>query len=886
MVFWTVDWGMMVCLMLTVTSARTPGVGVTECNGNVTMETGYLCVEDGRWIRLERVCDGLPDCGRLADDEAFCLDSPQPPMCRDLSGNSPVYNCINTTDICLPHRYFCDDYTDCGMAEDELYCDQQYIPGCSFGVLQVTCTNVTLSTSFEKSVPKNIRFVSLNGVPAVMGKEEMIATGLVNWTHYPFLIKLYLVNNNLTRLHLGQPNSLQYLRFLHVSNNKIRTVESTSLLAAPNLVHLELPSNEIVYIDPLAFQGLTSLTELNIMGNKIKTLSTDHFRALNSLEIINMSHNDITDLEPGVFQNAVNVSYMSLSFNSMKTLKKGTFLGLSRVSTLDIENVPIWYIEQGALEGLTGLRSLQLSFNALEFVYPETFRDLTSLQHLAIRGNSLSTVQKGSFIGLHSVTDLDLGNNTFTELRAGTFAGLSKLQVLWMSHVPLRHIEPGAFSGLSNLVSLNILHADLDAPNLGILDGLDNLESLSTSDHRLCCLLNPAQNISCVGPIESFSTCQRLMPNTILRVAIWLLGISAILGNLFVIGQRGVKKGWHELTVQSILITQLAISDTLMGVYMIAIGAADVHFGESYFLSAEAWRTGAWCKAIGFLSILSSEASVFFVMLISVDRFISIAFPFSRFRLEVRFARITVAVLWLIAFVLSLTGTLMAGKEPAFYGLSDVCVGLPLITTPVNQSTTWTYIRETGTYVYIASAAGTQPAWAFSVFLYLGLNFVCFAVVLICYVLIFIVVKRSSQSVARQGKMAGKPSNSAHGSFSHRSVTFSREVKLASRMALVVGTDFLCWMPIIVMGILTQSGLLSVPEELYAWTVVFILPINSSLNPYLYTISKLCSNRRKSSKKKAQCVRMTYTLPRLTNDRILNSAVDSDTVAGFIGRDS
>ncbi|XP_038051523.1 G-protein coupled receptor GRL101-like [Patiria miniata] len=623
-----------------------------------------------------------------------------------------------------------------------------------------------------------------------------------------------------------------------------------------------------------------------------------------------MSHNDIMDLVPGVFRSIANVSYMSLSYNSMKTLKKGTFLGLSRVSSLDINNVPIRYMEHGALEGLTALRSFELSYNALEFVYPDTFQDLSSLQHLSITGNSLSTLQKGTFHGLHNVTDLilvsdniskvepgafqgldnliymDLGNNTFTDLQADTFAGLSKLQVLWMSHVPLRYIEPGTFKGLSNVVSLNILHADLEAPTMGILDGLDNLASLSTRDYRLCCLLDPARNVSCIGPTESFSTCQRLMPNTILRVAIWLLGISAILGNLYVIAQRAVKKGWRELTVQSILITHLAISDALMGAYMIALGAADLHFGASYFLSAEAWRTGTWCKVIGFLSMLSSEASVFLVMLISIDRFISIAFPFSRFRLEARFVRFTIAVFWLIAFALSLTGSIMAGKMPSFYGLSDVCVGLPLITTPVNQTTTWTYIRETGTYAYNASATGTQPAWAFSVFLYLGLNFVCFIVVLVCYVLIFIIVRRSSRDVARRGKMAGKPSNGVYGgASSQRSVTFSREVKLASRMALVVGTDFFCWMPVIIMGILTQSGMISVPEELYAWTVVFILPINSSLNPYLYTISELCSKQRKKSKKSTKCIRMTCTLNRLSdNDRTVNAAVDSDTVAGYIGR--
>ncbi|XP_030846937.1 G-protein coupled receptor GRL101-like [Strongylocentrotus purpuratus] len=77
-------------------------------------------------------------------------------------------------------------------------------------------------------------------------------------------------------------------------------------------------------------------------------------------------------------------------------------------------------------------------------------------------------------------------------------------------------------------------------------------------------------------------------------------------------------------------------------------------------------------------------------------------------------------------------------------------------------------------------------------------------------------VKRSTQSVANAALR-------------------NREIKVARKMAFIVGTDFACWMPIIVMGILTQSGLVVLPTSLYAWSVIFIIPINSSINPVLYT---------------------------------------------------
>ena len=55
---------------------------------------------------------------------------------------------------------------------------------------------------------------------------------------------------------------------------------------------------------------------------------------------------------------------------------------------------------------------------------------------------------------------------------------------------------------------------------------------------------------------------------------------------------------------------------------------------------------------------------------------------------------------------------------------------------------------------------------------------------------------------------------------------------------LIVLTDFLCWMPIIVIGLLSLLGKFHDPEkQAYVWIAVFVLPVNSALNPILYTFS-------------------------------------------------
>ena len=116
--------------------------------------------------------------------------------------------------------------------------------------------------------------------------------------------------------------------------------------------------------------------------------------------------------------------------------------------------------------------------------------------------------------------------------------------------------------------------------------------------------------------------------------------------------------------------------------------------------------------------------------------------------------------------------------------------------------------------------AGT-PSWGYSVAVYLGLNLACCVTILVCYLAIAYVVfcKAPLQEVGDRAQ--------------HR----KNEAIMALRMLLIVGTDFCCWMPVIIMGILSMTEAISISADTHAWIVVFLIPINSSLNPYLYTLS-------------------------------------------------
>ena len=65
------------------------------------------------------------------------------------------------------------------------------------------------------------------------------------------------------------------------------------------------------------------------------------------------------------------------------------------------------------------------------------------------------------------------------------------------------------------------------------------------------------------------------------------------------------------------------------------------------------------------------------------------------------------------------------------------------------------------------------------------------------------------------------------------------QLRLTVKISAIIGTDFFCWFPIVVMGILVQLEIIDLPPSVYAWSITFVLPINSAINPYLYTIAEM-----------------------------------------------
>ncbi|XP_022097859.1 uncharacterized protein LOC110983163 [Acanthaster planci] len=512
---------------------------------------------------------------------------------------------------------------------------------------------------------------------------------------------------------------------------------------------------------------------------------------------------------------------------------------------------------------------LELSEGNATYLAKGLFKEFKYLKSLLLKDNNIYALTPGTFYGLTNLTFLDISNNSIRRINGNSFSELQSLEVMIAADIPLETIEENAFDGLKMLEVMVLIRGSssnqstVDIKDDALTD-LVRLNKLFVDDYRLCCEFVSSVDFDVANCFTTelqppLNLCGSLMRNNLLRVAMWILGLSALIGNAVVIVWRcyqGKEIGGKK--THSFFVLNLAVSDLMMGVYMLMIAVADVHFGEKYSRVAHEWRSSPICKIAGVISVLSSEASVFFVTLISLDSFFSIVFPFSRIRIREKSATVTVCVLWLASVGLSIGPTVFVESDSKVYGLSDVCIGLPLLTKPTSYDFEESDIdNPVGTdTIKVPVGKGKQPAWIYSIILFLGVNLLCFLVVLCCYVAIFVKVKRTVSRVRRT---------------THR----DQEIKLAVKMALIVGTDFACWMPVIIMGILSQTGAVDISPDMYAWIVVFILPINSSLNPYMYTFYTTIATRRHNQRALSEKTRFATEMKTKSLDTINSTISDN-----------
>ena len=209
------------------------------------------------------------------------------------------------------------------------------------------------------------------------------------------------------------------------------------------------------------------------------------------------------------------------------------------------------------------------------------------------------------------LTDLDLSFSRLDDVTDVGFYNIKTLQVLNLEGCPLTYFGKEIFQGLKGL---RMLKAD---------------------NYKLCCGdvlpqgFNPA---NCDAPQDELSSCTALLQSDFYRISLAVLCCLVLVGNLVSFVYRTF---FSPATKSSfgVLVSNLCVSDLLMGVYLAFIGLADRLYMGSYVWEDNVWKGSTACHIAGFISLLSNEVSAFNICLITLDRFLVIRFPL-RFRIH------------------------------------------------------------------------------------------------------------------------------------------------------------------------------------------------------------------------------------------------------------
>ena len=387
---------------------------------------------------------------------------------------------------------------------------------------------------------------------------------------------------------------------------------------------------------------------------------------------------------------------------------------------------------------------------------------------------------------------------------------------------------------------------------------------------------------------ECNDSCNReILKGWVLKCTCWIMGILALFFNSVSIfhGMTAIISGcaFESVLMSKVLMSLIGTGDFLIGVYLILLSIFDsIIHGSNYCEHQPKWLTGTPCLILGIISTIGSQISLFSMTALSLIRMsglicnkMKIPGPVER-KSILNVASLTTAIVT-ASLAIALV-PLMPSLEDYFvqgiYYDSDykLMIGFPnkdrhieilkayydrdmtdnLSTIPTNLP--WNEIREKVNGMFSqdygeltrypvhfygndgvclfkyfvrtddarrsrngALYTGVDERGDIAVWMMLVINFICFVVITVCYIAITVDTTKSSQSSGQCDIPERIKENKA----------------MQRRITLIIVTDFLCWVPFIMISSLHNVRKI----DASSWYVPFamtVLPLNSVINPLLY----------------------------------------------------
>lgn len=215
-------------------------------------------------------------------------------------------------------------------------------------------------------------------------------TKVFGFYNLPKLVKLEIINCDLSEFDFNSLNSLSSLEILEVTNGRFGKSNNKPPLFGIdfkrliNLKSIDIFDRVIRKIDfkvvnkfnklklsqeKLDFSKRFDFPELNCLGishvDLSKSISQQFFNGYNSLIELNLNNTYLTDIDFIDTYRLGNLEILSLSYNNIVLLRKGVFSKLKKLKSLNLGYNRIRDLVLGTFEGLECLENLDIRSNQI-----------------------------------------------------------------------------------------------------------------------------------------------------------------------------------------------------------------------------------------------------------------------------------------------------------------------------------------------------------------------------------------------------------------------------------------------------------------------------------------------------------------------------------------
>ena len=408
----------------------------------------------------------------------------------------------------------------------------------------------------------------------------------------------------------------------------------------------------------------------------------------------------------------------------------------------------------------------------------------------------------------------------------------------------------------------------------------DSSDEISCNNNFRCATTNNLLPINrkCDGNIDCLdlsdecnNSCDKaILPSNYLKVCAWLIGCIASSLNTYVVihSIHILYRCNNRIKIENnALIFLISVGDLSIGIYLMLIAYMDSFtFRTSYCQHQIDWLKSKWCFALGVLNTFGSQLSVLSMTCLSIKRMMEIrecmhsqkdinrktCFKLIMLILCLLIVSVSISVTPLIDYFEDyfVNGIAYDKKIRLFIGIvdkethftalreyygrmKDKTLSWDLINRMVYNMFSHHYnlalqykenVHFFGNdgvclFKYFLKSNDPQQRFVFSVLI---INVLCFYAISISYVHI-------SLNTVRKSKVLTKCPGSA------RNQIKERNKKLQQRIAIIIATDFVCWVPFVFICFLHFFDVMEA-TAFYSFFSIIVLPINSIINPIFYDI--------------------------------------------------